>query len=216
MVCVGACLPVSSVNRRPCPAEARRLRESLKSGSNTVEATLLEERIAICEHASLLATTSIPDMKLTVLSKHVLETETLWGVYPTELKINITCRVMQENIRLAYDKVASASEDESEQFRAFLDRLLEGCTLDSSLATMTDADTAAWRGDEPRLSDIVACMLVEDAEIAELEDVDKPEKPAAEDVAPSQAPFFPFVSRNHCSPLVPSPCLPPTLFRSRR
>ncbi|CAE7263709.1 unnamed protein product [Symbiodinium sp. KB8] len=93
-------------------AKAKLILKNLRNNNLVVSATMLEKRIAACEHAQKLSVDTIKHLKVTDLRVHVRCTEAIWDIYPMRLQCEIAFRFAQHELIEAHGLWVMKSEEQ--------------------------------------------------------------------------------------------------------
>ena len=148
-------------------AKAKRILESLKGKKEIVASNLLDERIALCEHAYALATSSIQVMPLQTLRAHLAKSTALWAKFPYVLQIKVWQRHAVEDFLLACgggegkDKDGSSSSTAKKKSNTKVGSKESMSSLEAFFGALKweqKAD-ASFNGEAPQFSDTLAFMM---------------------------------------------------------
>ena len=154
-----------------CP-EAKKILETLNKGRHS-EASILNERVTLCEHLFQLGNGNIEAMKLDKLKVHVGQTQEFWGKYTLDLQTRIAGRHAQEALDTAcatFLKVRKegASNEGVQAWKSACDKFVSFFQWDAAGLIAADDDDQ-FLGDSPSFQPILKRMVRDSGDLLQVD-----------------------------------------------
>ena len=152
--------------------EAKKILETLNKGRHA-EASILNERVTLCEHLFQLGNGNIEAMKLDKLKVHVGQTQDFWSKYTLDLQIRIVGRHAQEALDTACAaflkcRKEGASDEGQQAWKSACDKFISFFQWDAQgLITAEAEDHDPFLGDSPSFQPILKKMARDAGDLLE-------------------------------------------------